>query len=341
MPEYCVRHFRRWLFASLLAIALLPPAKVLSQDKIQAEGLALLRAAAAARSKVQSCRVELTMTYNPSAGEDGVYKIVIEQSRGNRRVECLPGSREAAVYILSPDHVRRFIRSPAEDLSIFTIKDAGGRYGVMLFDARGLGLSGSFAISDTIDGLFWLDMADSVAMNGVEAIGNTTASRVVVKSAVGTSEYWISPSDFRVHRRTVQWPSGQVATIDSVFNNGDKTSVFPTAIHVANSGKYTDIIDVEVARFESNAVIDQSRFEDASIGMPPNTMRNDYRNNRITGYWDGETFREDPVSPREAETLSRAITKKTNPSWWRYLPAGIVVLASGALATAVWMRRLA
>lgn len=331
----------RLLFLALLVQAPLSGVELHGQEASNGEAKALLRGAAAERSKVQMFRVELTMTYNPLLGDDGIYKIVIEQSGDNRRLECLPGSREASVNILAPDHVRRFIREPHEDLCVYTIKNAVGGRGVLVFDPRGLGLSNGFVATDTVDGLFWLDIGESFTMNGEESLNGTLASRVVVSSVVGTSEYWISQPDFRVHRRTIRWKGGDSVTIDSEYNGAGASVVFPTAVHVVNSGKNTDIIDIEVTRFDSNAKIDNARFDDSTIGMPGNTVRSDYRTNTSTGYWDGQQFRDDPIGKRELDSSQVASAVPAETPLWRYLLAGGIVLACGALMLIIWMRRVA
>jgi hypothetical protein len=54
-----------------------------------------------------------------------------------------------------------------------------------------------------------------------------------------------------------------------------------------------------VKSFEVDKPIPPERFTMKSIGLPINTMINDYRINRILGYWDGEGISKNPVYPDE------------------------------------------
>jgi hypothetical protein len=54
-------------------------------------------------------------------------------------------------------------------------------------------------------------------------------------------------------------------------------------------------VKVQVAHIQLGATIPAERFTLKSMGLPTNTMINDYRLSRIVGYWNGEDISESPV----------------------------------------------
>lgn len=76
------------------------------------------------------------------------------------------------------------------------------------------------------------------------------------------------------------------------------------------------------------------RFEIESINLPINTMINDYRINRIVGYWDGSKISPDPVvNIVLSEKGEQKVSASSNMRWLVAL-GNVVVLAS--LVVLLW-----
>ncbi|WP_237729328.1 hypothetical protein [Schlesneria paludicola] len=308
----------------------LPIGSVCKEVDSSAAAAALLRGVATRRNEYRSIKAELILeTRRVKTDRNAVsYHFNIEQSNGKRRCEQLSDSIEPSVYIISEDAVSGFIRRPSADLDLFDLSEGVGRRGIYAFDPKIIGLANIHAAHASVDGLLWLERYDSITHEGAEKINGVIATRIKLTQKDMISEFWISESDFRVHKRTNVWErSGETAVIESIFNGDDPTSPFPTEVSIRSFRDGQETYDtLKVITMNLAAEIAPQRFEIASIGLPINTMINDYRINRIVGYWDGSKISPDPVLDLSNHEKDELKMSTSNGMRWLVALANVIVL---------------
>lgn len=154
-----------------------------------------------------------------------------------------------------------------------------------------------------------------------------------------TSILWIDDSSFRVYRRTFSYPSGSIQ-VDSSYSGVDKSRVLPVEVKSKRTeGGIVREMTLTVKSLEVNVPIPPERFTIASFNLPINTMRNDYRINKITGYWNGLEFTENPVSaerlPPPAPLKPTTVAAVPRSRTWLIVLNAMALIALGGYA---WRR---
>ena len=288
--------------------------------------LALLRGVESARAKYDNLRVELSMEFADRT-EQCTVPCLIEQAGQKRRFEQFVGScsRVGIVTLINGLEVRSYSRKKNADLEIYDIARSGGLRGNFAFDPRILGLDEITPTADIgLGRLLWIETSDQVDLVGREAMKGTPTWHVQAKWGETTSDFWIEEPLFRVHKRVLK--AGDIRVeIDSEFNPKDKISPFPLRVEVTREdGKEWKQVVETVNSFEVNKPIPAERFTEKSIDMPVNTMFNDYRINRIVGYWDGQGLSKDPVYSGQKASAPPVLTPAGK---WRLVFIGINAVA--------------
>lgn len=320
-----------FVLLALLHAKLTCPEVCCSQEKSSAAAMALLRGVEAERSRYRSIRTEIMLEYrDANAGTMNVrHHFVVEQHNDQRRCEHLADSTEPAVYILGDDVVYGYRRKPGADLDVYDMRRAVGTRGDVAFDPRIVGLTNTMTADASVSVCLWLARQDFLDVVGTEDVNGVSTTRVKMTRGGMTSELWISQPGFRVHRRTYEWTGGSIS-VDSEYNANDSKSPFPKRVIIHNRGDGNDTDGVlDVITMDLAAAIAPERFAIASIGLPVNTMINDYRVNQITGYWDGLAISEKPVyegaTPKAVTPpIPRSTGTKNSVQTWLILINGIV-----------------
>jgi hypothetical protein len=271
-----------------------------------ARAVALLHGVAAKRNAFDSIRAEFTWESRRSLDSSVVYHhFLVEQHAEQRRFEHLDDSAEPSVYILSePDVVYGFQRVPHADLEIFDLQDAVRSRGTLVFDPRTVGLTNIHTASASVEGLLWLDRYDSIQLiSSDEVVDGVQTSRIKLTMDNMVSELWISEPGFRVHRRTAVLSEMEETTINSTYDANNSDSPFPTQVAIQTSVDGSKVEHLlHVVAIDLDAKISPERFKIDSMNLPVNTMVNDYRVNRIVGYWDGQKIVDEPTPGGVAPT---------------------------------------
>lgn len=266
-----------------------------------ASALALLRGVELSRAKYDNLRVELVMEYADRAQECAL-PCLVEQAGRRRRFEQFAGGclKQGEVIIVNDREVWGYRRKEYRDLEIYDMERSVGVRGDKAYDPRILGLTDIAVTADaTLRELLWIETCDRVELKGREDMKGHPTWRVRATWNDTTSDFWIEEPSFRVHKRLNQCPGIRVESI-SEFDPKDRTFPFPKHVEVTREeGKKWKRLNITVKSFEFDKLIPNERFTMKSIGLPMNTMINDYRIHRIVGYWDGEGVSKHPVYPDE------------------------------------------
>ena len=256
---------------------------------------ALLRGVEAARKVAAPLKASFTMEFIAPAPSFKI-ECVVECDGQKCRFESGPTKTEPqTITIVDSDEVRRFRRKPHEDVCIYDMPDALGSRAIRAFDPRILGLSDVMAANATVRRCLGYESTGEMEVVGAEVIDGTNVWRVRIKKMPIEHNFWIEEPSFRLHRRTIEWDKSKV-DIRSEFDLNDPDSPLPKRVHIerAESGR-TREIEITMTSLEWPAAIPPERFTLKSMDLPKNTMINDYRINRIVGYWDGEGISKDPI----------------------------------------------
>jgi len=288
------------------------PNIVLSAER-DPRAVALLRGAELARVKHDSLAATIELRWSFPSGLKTA-RCEIEMAGQKRRSEVYPGEGnfDAAVVIRDGDEFRGYRRNSRHgDLDIYDLERAQQARGDVAFDPRTLGLSDLMSAGTTLKHCFRYDEYAPLTVDGKETLRGVETWRVKARHEETDFEFWIEEPSFRVHRKTVQWggPSATRIEIDSYFDSPEIPAPFPSrVVAVRTSGDSREERRYDLKRLELGAKIPPERFTLNSIGLPVNTMINDYRISRIVGYWDGQQIAPSPVSQaaerRQASDLS-------------------------------------
>lgn len=291
--------------------------------------LALLRGVEAARVKHDNLRVDLVMEYADRIKSCTV-PCLVEQAGKRRRFEQFVGTCSqvgVVTLIVNDNEVWSYRRKENRDLDINDMARTVGVRGDVAFDPRTLGLDELFPTSadTTVRQLLGIETCDRAEVVGREELKGIRTWHVKAQWGVITSDFWIEEPSFRVHKLVLQG-SNIHTEINSEFDLDNKTLPFPNRVEaIRNEPGRWYRRKVTVKSFEVGKPIPAARFTMKSLDLPVNTMINDYRIKRITGYWDGEKLSTDPVR-------TQPITRST--PWWRQIN-GLALMALLVLAVVV------
>jgi hypothetical protein len=183
----------------------------------------------------------------------------------------------------------------------------------------------------------WYDNCEELGVVGREELRGIEAWHVKAKRKGTTVQYWIEEPSFRVHRCTMEWP-GTIVEINSEIDHSVIPSPFPSrVVAVRTTAKSREERVYAVKRLERDAKIPPERFTLNSIGLPVNTMINDYRVSRIVGYWDGDKIVPHPVA---AVSNHGHTTGGSRLGLWTLLALAVVVVGIvAALARSITSKR--
>lgn len=260
----------------------------------------------------------------------------IQQSGARRRCEQLADSVEPSVYItdLDADTVHGFIRSPNASLDIFSNEYAESRRGIKDFDPRVLGMTSSMSHSSTVDRcLLMHEQNTSIELLQPAEDAGAGIERVKVSKGGYSSEYWISEPKFQLIRRIVTWSPDTTATVLSEYDPNIANGDLPVTVTIQDrqQGNYADRV-IKLLKVNVNDPIPGEAFAISSMGLPVNTMFNDYRTNRIIGYWNGREMSPGPITDGDSPLAVNvaAVKPKTSRTWILLANIGLlgVIVAS-------------
>ncbi len=309
-------------------------------------GVALLRGVELARTKYHAFRVEMTLEYL-SPPPVRTAKCVIEVDGKHRRCEVVSatGGLDKTVVLIdeeNPHEIYGYRRGEYNDVDIYNMQRAVSTRGDIAFDPRILGLSSLMPANGTVKNSLNYDNALNVELLGQEELNERTVQHVrlvrngPVPDFTITYDYWIEEPSFRVFRKSSKWPDGQ-SEITSSYGSNDTTWPFPVRVEITRSTPNGAIRGMEirytVQKFEIVDAISPERFTLASMDLPINTMINDYRINRIVGYWNGKEISPNPVYPA-APPVDIASDASRRRLWFIAVNAMIVAV----LIALIWYR---
>ena len=256
--------------------------------------LALLRGVESVRAKYDNLRTELVLEYIDRT-QRCTLPCLVEQSGQHRRFEQFSGSclQEGIVTIVHDREVWSYRRKKYQDLDIYDMERSVGVRGDIAFDPRILGLAEiPMTADETLRRDLWIETCDRLEILGREKVKGISTWHIKEKWNYATSDIWIEEPFFRVHKRLFNYYD-IVVEINSEFDTQSPTFPFPKRVEITREEgkeqkKKWKRLEVTVKSFEVDKPIPAERFTMKSIGLPLNTMINDYRIKRILGYWDGE-----------------------------------------------------
>jgi hypothetical protein len=294
-------HISRMKRAFLVYLGCLIFTSILAQIASAAEqpsALALLRGVEVARTNSKSFQAKFTVEYilpKPSQRMD----CLVEQGEKSRRFEIFPGKDiDGIVTIVEGNVLRSYARHAHNDVDIYDMERAVGVRGDIAFDPRILGLTDLMMVDSTVEECLWYAHSDKVELVGKEQWNGVSVwhIKVIRHQYESEADFWIEETSYRVHRKTVHAKFGFDIDICSAFDANDPKSLFPKAVHIQRKCR-SEVMETKVAvtSFELGKLISPERFTLNSIGLPINTMINDYRIKRIVGYWDGMGISKEPT----------------------------------------------
>ena len=328
--------FRARLLSFLILVGV--TGRGLAQDSNPIESLAILRGVETARSEIQSLRAELLLSYKDSL-KTSVFHLFVEQQGIDRRVEHLSDSVEPSVYLIQNDVVSSYIRQDGEDLQIYGIHRSSSIRGDMAFDPRLIGLSDTLSVDTSVMQSLWINNFESATTLPDEIIDSVSCRRIQVKNRGNISDLWVDDRSFRVYRRSVAYPGGSIH-LDSDFQDLSQDYTLPVSVTGKRvEGDTVREMILTVKSLEVNVPIPPERFTIQSFNLPINTMRNDYRISRITGYWNGLEFTENPVPadrlPPPAPSKPTTVAVVPRSRFWMIVVNAVALVG---LAGFAWWR---
>jgi len=330
---------RNWRLFFTLALGGAVALPIFGQEVKSPEALALLHGVLSARNDIDPLRAELLLRFEVS-GNETTFHLTVDQQGDKRRVEQLNGSIEPVSYLVEGDIVSGYRRKANEDFQIYGIHRSGSIRGDMAFDPRIVGLSDMPSVDDSLTNSLWVDRCESARVLEDGIIGGVSCRRVEANIENIVSEFWISDSSFRLYRRVFTY-SGGTLQIDSQYEGADSDRVLPTSVFAkrVEGGDTVREMTLTVKSLEVNVPIPPERFTTQSFNLPINTMRNDYRISRITGYWNGLEFTENPVSaerlPPPAPLKPTTVAAVPRSRTWLIVLNAMALIALGGYA---WRR---
>lgn len=244
-----------------------------------------------------------------------------QQSGSRRRCEQLADSLEPSVYITDQDAdtVHGFIRAPNASLDIYSNEYAESRRGIKDFDPRVLGMTSSMSHSSTVERcLLMHEQNTSIELLQPVEDAGSVIERVKISKGGYSSEYWISEPKFQLRRRIVTWSPDTTATVLSEYDPNIANGDLPVTVTIQDrqQGNNADRV-VKLLKVNVSDPIPGDAFTISSIGLPVNTMFNDYRTNRIVGYWNGHEMSPRPITDGDSPLAVNiaAAKPKTSRTW--------------------------
>lgn len=285
----------KWLTILALVLSSLIAHSSFGQEAKSPEALALLRGVLSARNTIDTLHVELLLQFRVP-GKETTFHWTVDQQGHDRRVEHLIDSAEPASYLINGDIVNGYRRKVHEDLQIYELQRSSSIRGDVAFDPRISGMSDMPSVDGSLTKSLWIDECETAKVLESGLIDGVTCRRVEATRENVVSEFWIDDSTFRLYRRLFTYPGGTLQ-IDSSYQGAEAGRVLPVSVNAkrVEGGEVVREMSLTVKSLEVNVPIPPDRFTIASFNLPINTMRNDYRISRITGYWNGIDFSESPV----------------------------------------------
>jgi len=299
--------------------------------------MALLRGVELARGKYDNLRLELDMEYADRERHCTV-ACLLEQAGGRRRFEQFAGGclQVGIVAVIDGPEARGLRRKEHADLGLYDATQENNISAEEGFDPRNLGVDG-IPLSHTanVRDLLWIEKCDRADLVGREELQGTPTWHLKTWRGDATADLWIEEPLFRVHR-IVAKEDGISAETDSQFDPTDRTSPFPRRVEMTyQDGRELRRIVITVKNFEADKKIPTERFTMKAMDVPVNTMINDYRVNRILGYWDGEGVSPNPV--QHARTTGSPPTVRN--VGWIYAVTVFSLIVVGAVGAWLYFRR--
>jgi len=291
-----------------------------------------------AREAIVSIRAEIDLQYAETKKLTSIH-FSVDQLAGKRRVEHFSDSIEPASFLINGDTVsayRHFSNSSIEIHGVLRDRSVGFQ---LACDPRIIGLSDIMSVDKTIAESLWLDTCESAVILPDEFIGDVSCRRVEAMRKNVVSVFWIDDTSFRLIRRSLAYDGGAL-TIDSKYDGAAKERVLPVSVTAKRiEGASVEEMTLTVKSLEVNVPIPPERFTIQSFNLPINTMRNDYRINQITGYWNGLEFTENPVSaerlPPPAPLKPTTVAAVPRSRIWLIVLNAMALIALGGYA---WRR---
>jgi hypothetical protein len=294
------------VFAVFITVADVRFAPSASKDP---SAMALLRGVELARAKYDNLSVELLLKYSDRTQQCEI-PCLVEQAGGRRRFEQFPGGclKEGAVVVIGPSEVWGYLRKEYEHLQIYDMARSVGVRGDTAFDPRLLGL-GELIIpaNATLRDFLSTETCEAVQRLGQEECNGVPVWRVHAKQGEAAIDWWIEEPSFRVHKCVVVM-SGTLdlrVEINSYYETEKRKHPYPKRVEITRQeGPKWKRLEIAVKRFEVDSAVSEERFTMKSLDLPINTMVNDYRINRIVGYWDGENISPEPVPSEKQDVIA-------------------------------------
>jgi hypothetical protein len=302
---------------------------------------ALLKGVEQTRQKFDSIHAAFTI----DCDNDEIYgtmqiKIVVEQNESYRKVEICPQRGDSELphelSLVSPSEVFSYRRTQNADLELYDINLAKKR-AILSFDPRILGLTDVLTIDKTVK------ICLGIARSGWQLVGREILNGVQTwhirrMDEFGTTEFWIEEPSFRVYRKSYL-SEHLKTTIDSKYDS-NSVGPFPSEVNIKRFRNNKSVFNrkVTVTQIEQKNDIPKHHFELTSLNLPLNTMGNDYRIQKIIGYWDGEKLVDNPVR-MSAQELRELMEAKPSFGIARMLLAGVGLLIASISITIIFMIR--
>jgi hypothetical protein len=261
----------------------------------------LLRGAELARMQHESIQARITIVYS-SPPPQRVVDCLLEfegdklRSELDFSSELADEDRPSEIIVRNGAVFYGYRKARHQDVHIYDLDRAVGVRGDIAFDPRVLGLSDVMAASATVKSCLWYENMAIIDLIGKEVVNGTPTWRVSAVTDVGVrSDYWIEEPSFRIHRRTILWPEGQIE-LDSEFDR-EIPSPFPKRVKVRRTEPGEVVVRTyTIEALTSGTPIPSERFSLRAMGIPPGTAVVDYRIQRRQGFWNGDVLLPTTVS---------------------------------------------
>lgn len=259
-----------------------------------------------ARSSSDCVQADLKIVQNQPGlpKRDFTLDCAVDVRRDQRRFEIRARSDTTrATLLYKGADLYGYTYKPGADLDVYDMQRAVGVRGDFSFDPRVIGLSDLMLADHTVSNCVGAEDDGTGSVIGRQVDGVKTTWMLVKKyegSRFPRSVEWlVEEPSYRVLRKTLTWDGGK-SVVTSTYRTSK--SVFPDGVTVlrTEAGQIRRDVKLFVERFVNEPPA-EDRFELSSLELPINTMVNDYRLKRITGYWDGKAIVVNPVDFQESK----------------------------------------
>ena len=313
-----------------IVIAFLPTVAVAKDEPATAQ--ALLRGAERTRFAIDVASAELRVSYTVGRRQLETLLKVEQRPGPMRRVEVSRPS-SSRIEIQNGDEIFKLKRTPKADLMVMDVERAVSLSGSCLFDLRLLGLSDLLHPKSTAQSCLSFDGPADII--GKEPTAEGTVWQFAVNKGRSKSTFWIEEPSFRVLRRMIEYPGGEIDIVCE-YKPGPASAIPRHVVAVRRTAGEETRREWVVEHIDLAHSVPESRFAMGSMDIPLNTVVNDYRANRILGYWDGSGLSDRAVTP-----VSNRSPTPREYGWYIAVWASVVIALGAGLIWALKRSRTA